>query len=282
MSFFSERISRRACLRGAASITLGGAAPGGRGLSGQAAGQPRTLALIGDRYHNADFIRVALVRLFRELDLPIDFTINYEKISARLLADYRLFICLRDGMIWPGGYLGPDAYPYTEDLENPEDWPETKPVGWISEEQGSAIRDFVLNGNGFYAYHNSSHISLYSKAYRDVMGGAYIGHPPLRPFKVRVTNADHPVTRGVRDFMVTDEQHYVTCDKDPRHIILRSENVDGLRYENYGTQAIAGWAYDYGKGRVVFTAPGHTLHALWQPEYLKIQQNAVRWLLRIL
>jgi type 1 glutamine amidotransferase len=34
------------------------------------------------------------------------------------------------------------------------------------------------------------------------------------------------------------------------------------------------------QGRVVFTAPGHTIHALWAPEYVKLQQRAVRWLLK--
>src|SRR5579864_6084216 len=85
--------------------------------------RPRVLALIGDRYHNADYIRVALDRLFRELNLPIDYTINYDQISARLLAPYRLFVILRDGMIWPSGYLEPDDYEYSHSLENPGDWP---------------------------------------------------------------------------------------------------------------------------------------------------------------
>ena len=232
---------------------------------------------------NSDFIRVALDKLFASLDLRVTYTIDYASISEALLRDYQLLVCFRDGMIWPNGYLGPDSYThYSRELENPQDWPEEKPEGWVTEEQGKAIRDFVLAGNGFYAFHNSSHISLYSKDYRDVMGGAYIGHPPLRPFKVRVVNPDHPITRGVQDFMVNDEQHYVTYDKDTRHIFLRSENSDGLVFENHGATAIAGWAYDYGEGRVVFTAVGHTLHAMWQPEYFKIQQNAVRWLLKMI
>jgi hypothetical protein len=283
MSVFGDRTHRRAFLEGATMSAMAGiVSTGGRTAAGAEKASPQTLALIGDRYHNPDFIRVALTRLFESLALPVDFTIDYDKISADLLSRYQLFLCFRDGMIWPNGYLGPDAYPYTGELENPEGWPEAKPVGWITEEQGKAIKEFVLAGNGFYALHNSSHVSLYSKDYREVMGGAYIGHPPLRPFKVRVVNPDHPITRGVGDFVVTDEQHYVTYDKDPKHIILRSENIDGLRYEDHGTQAIAGWAYEIGKGRVVFTAVGHTLHAMWQPEYVKIQQNAVRWLLRML
>jgi len=278
---FPQLASRRGFLgRSGAAVAASLLAAGGGISKARADGPPRTLALIGDRYHNADFIRVALTRLFKTLNLPVEFTINYQDISAQLLRRYQLFICFRDGMIWPDGYLGPDAYPYTGELENPEDWPEAKPEGWIKEEQGNAIRDFVQAGNGFYAYHNCSHISLYSKAYRDVMGGAYIGHPPLRPFKVSVANREHPITRGISNFVVTDEQHYVTYDKDPANVILRSENLDGLNYENHGVRAVAGWAHDFGKGRVVFTAVGHTLHAMWQPEYFKIQQNAVRWLLK--
>ena len=88
----------------------------------------------------------------------------------------------------------------------------------------------------------------------------------------------------MQDFIVNDEQHFVTYDKDSKYILLRSENIDGLtdiiEGRDLGSKAIAGWAYDFGKGRVVFTAVGHTLHAMWQPEYFKVQKNAVRWLLK--
>ena len=67
---------------------------------------------------------------------------------------------------------------------------------------------------------------------------------------------EHPITRGIQEFMVNDEQHYVSYDKDPKYVLLESENVDGLEYEDYGKKSMAGWAYEYGKGRVVFTAVG--------------------------
>jgi type 1 glutamine amidotransferase len=242
---------------------------------------PRVLALVGDRYHNADYIRTALDRLFLELNLPVVFTINFREVDAAHLEGYQLLVIFRDGLDWPKGYQGPDAYPYSSYMENSEEWPKAEYQSWITEEQGKAIKEFVQAGGGLYAYHNSSNVSLFSKNFREVMGGAYVGHPPLRPFKVEVVNHDHPITQGIQDFMVNDEQHYVTYDKNPKDILLRSENLDGLKYETYGTTAISAWAYDYGKGRVVFTAVGHTLHALWQPEYYKIQKNAVRWLLKI-
>ena len=262
---------------GVGLLALGGAVE----TSARPGGHPRALALIGDRYHNADYIRVSLDKVFGGLQIPIDYTINYDRLSSDLLKNYQLFVCLRDGMIWPGGYLGPDAYEaYEHDLENAKQFAKPEPKYWITEEQGAALQDFVKAGNGFYALHNCSHISLTSKNYRDVMGGAYIGHPPLRPFRVRVVDKTHPITRGISDFIVNDEQHFVAYDKDRSGILLEAENLDGLGYENLGTKSISGWANEYGSGRVVFTAVGHTIHALWVPEYLELQKRAVKWLLK--
>ena len=99
------------------------------------------MALIGDRYHNPDYIRVSLDKVFKDLDIPIDYTIQYDQISAGLLKNYQLLLILRDGMIWPNGYLGPDAYTaYEADLETPKTFPDPKPVRWITEEQGTAIK----------------------------------------------------------------------------------------------------------------------------------------------
>jgi len=270
-------ISRRSLIHMAAG------AAGAAALSPSSSAQTsrrRVLALIGDRYHNADYIRVALDRVLDGLNVTVDYTINCDQLSRSVLGNYQIFLCLRDGMIWPGGYLGPDAYSYQQGLENRSDAPEPKSQNWLKEEQALALKDFVTAGNGFYSLHNNSHVSLSSKTYRDVMGGAYIGHPTLRPFKVRVVNASHPITQGVHDFMVNDEQHFVEYDKDRKDILLEAENIDGLTFQNLGAKSIAGWAYDYGHGRVVFTSVGHTIHALWNPEYVKIQKRAVQWLLK--
>jgi type 1 glutamine amidotransferase len=137
-----------------------------------------------------------------------------------------------------------------------------------------------MAGGGFYSLHNNSHVSLSFKTYREVMGGSYISHPALWPFHVRVVNEEHPITQGIQDFMVNDEQHFVAYDKDSKHVILESKNLDGLEYENHVRKSVAGWAYPYGKGRVVFTAVGHTNHTMWVPAHFELQKRAVWWLLK--
>src|SRR5205809_3368735 len=222
----ASHISRRDLLRGAAALAGSGVVDRARA---QTTGRRRALALIGDRYHNSDYIRVALTKVFDGLNVTVDYSVHYDQLSQSLLKNYQLFLSLRDGMIWPGGYLGPDAYTHYEaGLENSNDFPRPQPQNWITEEQGAAVKEFVNAGGGFYSMHNNSHVSLSSKAYREVQGGAYIGHPPLRPFKVRVVNSTHPITKGIKDFMVNDEQHYVSYDKDPKYVLLEAENIDGL------------------------------------------------------
>ena len=247
---------------------------------------------MGDRYHNSDYIRSALGEtLVREAGLSIDFTDEVKLLNADTLKRYKMLIVFRDGMLWPDGYGGRGSYAgYSLDSvpEIVSDPPlpkiEAKPYMWLLPHQAEAVKEFVQNGGSAFFYHNNSHVSLAQKDYRDVEGAIYTGHPPVRPFKVKITNKNHPITRGVNDFIVTDEQHYVIYDKDPKYVLMRSENEDGLEYTgsqgNQGTGCEAGWAYDYGKGRVCFMAPGHMITALWNPEYVKLQQNAVKWLLR--
>lgn len=271
-------------------------------------GKNRAFALIGDRSHNSDYIRTALCKtLVQGAGLDIEFTDQVERLNADTLRGRRLLILFRDAALWPDGYgpghLWPGGhhrrrdmhpfeivtsswYPGYEELtpiaptsEPPVPACAAEPVSWMTDEQGRAVRSFVGEGGAALLYHNVTYIAKENAAFRVVLGAATQGHPPIRPFKVRITNADHPITRGVSDFVVTDEQHFLTYDLDPANVFMQSVNEDGLPHEKYGTACEAGWAREFGRGRVCYLAPGHTIPALWNPEYVKIQQNAARWLL---
>ncbi len=95
MNLFKKKITRRAMIQDAGLVA-------GAGLLGLASneiahsqaaagrsGSARALVLCSDRSHNADEIHMALGRLFKELNMPVDFTIEYEKLSAKLLSNYQ-------------------------------------------------------------------------------------------------------------------------------------------------------------------------------------------------
>ena len=245
-------------------------------------------ALIGDRYHNSDYARVGLARNITEgLGVPVDFTDDTTMLTAETLQGYKLLIVLRDGMIWPDGYPDETTNAAWVNTGKPEmisdppvDLGRPQPQFWMKPEQGKAVRDFVDQGGSALFLHNTTHVGLTDPDFRYVLGAAYTGHPPIRTFKVKVTNPNHPITNGVKDFVVTDEQHYMDYDKDPKHLLLQTVNEQGLEYGKQGATAPGGWAYEQGKGRVCYLSPGHLLTVLWNPEYVKLQRNAVSWLLR--
>lgn len=259
-------------------------------IHGKAAKKATAFALIGDRYHNSDYVRTALTRtIAKQMNVSIDFTDETPLLNAETLQGYKVLIVLRDGMIWPDGYNWDEstnaAWVATNrpklvfDPPLPQSQGRAKPQFWIKPEQGKAVRNFVESGGSALFLHNTTHVGLTDPDFRHVLGAAYTGHPPIRTFKVKVTNSDHPITQGVKDFIITDEQHYMDYDKDPKHLFLQTVNEEGLDYNKQGATAPGGWSYDYGKGRVCYMSPGHMLSDLWHPEYIKLQQNALRWIM---
>jgi len=283
----SRRFALRALGLGATASVLGAAIPSPRVSS-----FPRktdVFALIGDRWHSFDYIRTALTRtLVKEAGASVTFTPDYTLLTREILAEHRLLLMLCDGLSFPGGYTSP--YPFfdpgkTKIVSEPAlpALDETA-VNWLTPEQGKAVREFVENGGAAWFFHNTSYISGGNADFRHVQGALFTGHTIILPYKMKIMNRDHPITRGVQDFIVTEEQHFLIYDKDPKNVLVRSINEQGLKYEtpkygNQGASCEACWAYDYGKGRVCFMAPGHTIPSFWNPEYMKLQKNALRWLL---
>ena len=74
MKIMEVKISRRLVVAGTALSAVA--------LCAATEAPPRALALIGDRAHNADYIRVSLDKVFRELNIPIDYTIDYAGSSV--------------------------------------------------------------------------------------------------------------------------------------------------------------------------------------------------------
>jgi len=274
-------VSRRAAIAAGAGFMI-------NPKTSRAASEVKAFGLIGDRFHNSDYIRIALNRsIGNGLGVSLDLCDETKMLTADTLKGYKLLVILRDGQSWPDGYPDESTNAAWDNAGKPaivSDPPlpptSAKPRFWMKPEQGEAVRHFVENGGSALFLHNVTHIGLTDANFRHVLGAAYAGHPVIRKFKVKVRNTDHPITRGVRDFVVTDEQHYMDYDKDPKHILLETANEDGLTFRDRGATSLGGWAYDYGNGRVCYFSPGHMISVLWNPEYIKLQQNAVRWLLR--
>jgi hypothetical protein len=218
--------------------------------------QVRALVLIADRYHEPEHIEVGLRKVFKTTGVVPHFTFDTRALSAENLSHVKLLVILKDGMLWPDGTERGKKYKI-----------------WMTPEQEEAVVDFVEQGGSFLNLHNS--MGLYPKdgPYLNLVGGRYIGHGPLERFRVLVTDPEHPITQGVEDFSVADEQHTPPFDEGKVHVFLRSRSDDGKR------EAAAGWAYEPGRGRLAHLAPGHTREAMEHPMFQRLIRNAIDWLI---
>jgi len=211
--------------------------------------------LAGDRYHHAEDAFRGVGSAMEAVGLAVEYTTEYRALDTDLLRGKRLLVILRDGMEWPNGLDQPCTV-------------------WMQPHQEDAIEAFVAGGGAFMPLHNAGWTYPWKNGYRRVMGGYYQGHPPILPFEVKVVNRRHPITAGVEDYEIVDEQHFLWFDYDRVELLLKSQGRDGR-------ESAAGWAYEYGKGRVAYLANGHTLEILQHPMVQRLLQNAVRWLLRM-
>jgi hypothetical protein len=116
MRLLKSKISRRLVITGTALSAMP--------VRAATKAQPRALALIGDRTHNPNYIRISLDKVFHELGISIGYTIDYAGLSAVSLKPYQILLILRDGVEWPNGYSGPDAFSsYETNLENAVNFP---------------------------------------------------------------------------------------------------------------------------------------------------------------
>jgi type 1 glutamine amidotransferase len=214
-------------------------------------GQVHALVLIGDQPHEPGHIEEGLRPVFKATGVAPHFAVDVRALSAENLARVQLLVILRDGLMRPQSAGRPDYV-------------------WMTPEQEKAVVDFVHRGGGFLNLHNSMGIYPEDGPYLRLVGGRYIGHGPLERFRVEVVDREHPITRGVENFSVADEQHTPPVDAQRVHLLLRNRSDDGQT-------AAAGWCYEPGKGRLCHLANGHTREALNHPMYQRLMQNAVRW-----
>ena len=210
------------------------------------------ILLAGDRYHKADEAFAGVGPALEAAGLKVLYITDYNALSQQLLTGKKLLAILRDGMEWPGG----ETQPYTV---------------WMQPEQEAAIEKFVQDGGAFMPLHNAGWAYPWRGGYRRTMGGYYQGHPPMAPFEVMVVCHDHPITEGVTDYQVTDEQHFLWFDYDRVTLLLKSRGENGM-------ESASGWAYQYGKGRVAYLANGHNLEILRHAMVQKLLHNAAKWL----
>ena len=97
-------------------------------------------------------------------------------------------------------------------------------------------------------------------AFMALIGSQFLAHPPIAPFKVHVTDPDHALTRGLRDFRIEDEL-FLLRTGDDLHTLLHTSftgSCPEFRDEAWDEAKIPVlYERREGQGAVLYLALGH-------------------------
>jgi type 1 glutamine amidotransferase len=141
-------------------------------------------------------------------------------------------------------------------------------VGSISDAQKNGLLNFVVSGKGFVGIHSAADSFRDCPEYQAMVGGWFVTHPHYRQYQVSVIDPEHPITKGLEEFFVTDEQYIL--DYDPRVHVLCSALWKGEAMP-------VAWMKNWGKGRVFYLALGHDPQACRDDNLRLLLERGTLW-----
>lgn len=167
------------------------------------AGRLDAVLVCGGRWHDFDYARLQL----------LDRLGAHERIRTRVVEDYSDTQALKQADL---------LVTYTCDVRPTPD-------------QQSALVEFVDRGGRWLALHGT-HSAIEAPApgspkvyttprvlgdVAELLGGQFLAHPPIEPFRVEITQPDHPLVVGLEPFVAQDEL-YILELHGPLEVLLHA------------------------------------------------------------
>ncbi len=153
----------------------------------------------------------------------------------------------------------------------------------ITPAQQSAFTALLKRGIGVVALHHTLAAHQKWPEYEKIIGGKYhllertkdgkklpsSGYEHGQDIKVHIANAEHPITKGMKDFEIHDEtyNHYST---DPKATVL-------LTTDHPKSDPELAWTKTYENSRVVYIELGHDHFAYEHPSYRQLIARSIRY-----
>jgi type 1 glutamine amidotransferase len=228
------------------------------------------------RYHDTDFARLELLTLLSE-DPTIRTQVagSFADTEAILESDFLVT--------------------YTCDLRPSE-----------AEEQ--ALREFVSSGKRWVALHGTNAIlgfkpeGMYSPRIHDTfmetLGSRFISHPTIQPYRVTVSDPDHPLVAGIEPFEASDELYlceYYGESKPLLETLFTGTFQSGYVENEWPTDEprLVAYTHPVGDGEVLYITLGHccgkydmqpiqeeaeVVRGSWEnPIYRELLRRGLRW-----
>lgn len=116
--------------------------------------------------------------------------------------------------------------------------------------------------------------------YQFMTGGQWVSHPGnIIDYRIDVARPDDPVMKGLTSFIYRSEQYYMHVD--PKIDVLATTTFTGEHCDWVkGVVMPVVWKTVYGKGRVFYSALGHTADEFAVPQMKTMLERGLLWAAR--
>ncbi|UJF32402.1 ThuA domain-containing protein [Paenibacillus hexagrammi] len=148
-------------------------------------------------------------------------------------------------------------------------------MGTITKEQLSPLLAAVKEGgSGIAGCHGGMGDSFRNEVeYQYMVGGQWVAHPGNDgvTYTVRIKDSEHPLTKGIEDFVVVSEKYYMHID--PVIEVLAVTDFDHVEMP-------VAWTKKYGEGKVYYNSLGHQADIVRMPQTLEMMRRGMLWAAR--
>ena len=154
----------------------------------------------------------------------------------------------------------------------------------ISPKQQQGFVELAKKGIGVVSMHHNMGAHQKWDEFRKIIGGKFctadcmidgVLFKPLtwkddQTIKVTVVDKDHPITKGVEDFVIHDETYGGYWVAPDVKVLVKTDHPGNK-------PGPIAWTTKYGNSRVAFLMLGHDHHAWQNPNYARLLGQAIHW-----
>jgi hypothetical protein len=143
-----------------------------------------------------------------------------------------------------------------------------------------ALFEAIENGTGLAGCHGGMCDSFRSSSeWQFLTGGQFVAHPgDITRYRVEISDHEHSITFGMRDFEVETEQYYMHVDP-ALHVLAtsRAPAIEGPFSQNPRVDMPVSWVKRWGAGRVFYLALGHSVEDLEAEGPRELMRRGMLW-----
>jgi type 1 glutamine amidotransferase len=144
-----------------------------------------------------------------------------------------------------------------------------------NEQARENLKNFVNRGGGLVIFHSTCGSFRDWPEFRDLAGKIMDtqkgGYDKQGPMRVKIANANHPITRGMQPYETNDELYAFLSGRKAVQVLATAHA------KCTGSDEPMAFVFDYGKGRVFHFVLGHDVRAIQTDGTAELLRRATAW-----